>query len=327
MKKRALGRTGIEISELGFGTWGLGGIYYGEVDDEQGIDAIRAYLEAGGNHLDSAFTYHKSEAVIGKAIAEYDRDKLVLASKSFAGSLQRDTLGELRGQLEISLRDLGTEYLDLYMIHAAPLDPEHLNELLDKYEKLKEEGKIRAIGVSIPGPQVTDESVERARISIRSGRIDFMQVAYSVARQKLGQVFEEAKEQGIGIVCRWVLESGLIAGKYPIGHEFEWPDIRHIYRRRERDALLQVGQELRELLPKEYDHPVQLAAAFALADPAVSGILMGGVTPEQVRRNTLIDGLPRLSEDLVRAIKDRYEARNDEFNPTAPFRGVPSVRE
>ncbi len=326
MKKRLLGKTGMEITEIGLGTWGLGGVYYGQVDDRQASEVINAYLDAGGNHIDSAFSYHKSEAMIGKALAGCRRDALVLASKSYAGAFARETRAHVRHELEISLRDLKTDYLDLYMIHAAPLDPDHLDELLDEYEKLKDEGKIRAIGVSIPGPQVTDEAVARARTSIASGRVEFIQTTYSIARQKLGEIFAAAHAQGIGIICRWVLESGLLAGKYEPGHEFAWPDTRNRYRPEERDRLLRVGHELKDKLPEGHDSPVQLAAAFALAEPAVSGILLGGVSAEQVTCNMAITTLPPLPPQLVADLKSIYGPRNDEFNPTAAFQGVPSVR-
>jgi aryl-alcohol dehydrogenase-like predicted oxidoreductase len=326
MNKRELGTNGIEIAEIGYGTWGLGGIYYGEVADRQGVEAVRTYLDAGGNHLDSAYSYHKAEEVVGQAIRGYDRSTLVLGSKSYAGSFNLADKDKLPEQLEISLRDLGTDYLDIYMIHAAPAKEDHMHALIDEFEKFKDQGLIRAIGASVPGPQVNDESVQRALLHIRSGRIDMLEITYSIARQKLGRIFDEAREAGVGLVCRWVLESGLISGKYAPGHVFAWPDTRNRYRPAERDAMLQVGQELKAMLPEGYETPVQLAAKFALADPAVSGIILGGVKPEQVRQNVRIADLPPLPDELVQRLKDLYVDRNDEFNPTGEFEHVKSVR-
>ncbi|MFP4380698.1 MAG: aldo/keto reductase [Candidatus Sumerlaeia bacterium] len=326
MKKRKLGKTDLEITEIGYGTWGLGGVYYGEVEDNQGIESVKAYLDAGGNHLDSAYSYHKAEEIVGRAIKGYDRDKLVLSSKSYAGSFDMDRAKELPKECEISLRDLGTDYLDIYMIHGAPTQKDHMEALIDEFEKLKDQGKIRYIGASIPGPQVNDESVERALMHIQSGRIDMLEITYSIARQKLGKIFESAKTAGVGLVGRWVLESGMLSGKYAPGHEFVWPDTRNRYRPAERDAMLTVGQEIKEMLPEGYESAVQMAAAFALAEDAISGIILGGVKPEQVRQNMKIGELPPLPGDLVTRLKEMYADRNDEFNPTGEFEHVKSIR-
>ncbi len=328
MKTKKLGKTGLEISEVGYGTWGLGGVYYGEVDNQQGIDAVKAYIDAGGNHLDSAYSYHKAELLEGIAIENYDRDKLILASKSYAGCFNRDKPWQerLQEELDITLRDLKTDYVDIYMIHAAPTEQEHLDELLDEYEKLREQGKIRFIGVSVPGPSVTDESVERALLSIRSGRVDMVECNYSIARQKMGRVFDEALEKGVGIIARWVVESGMLSGKYTPGHEFIWPDTRNRYQPSERDGILEIGQFLKNNLPEGYESPVQVAAKFALAEPGVSGIILGGTKAEQVLQNMKISDLPDLSDDFIATLKEKYADRNDEFNPTGEFEHVKSPR-
>jgi len=174
---------------------------------------------------------------------------------------------------------------------------------------------------------VSDESVDRALLAIRSERMDVLQLNYSIARQKLGKTFDEAQANGVGLITRWVLESGMLAGKYEPGHEFIWPDTRNRYLPAERDGILEIGQFIKQNLPEGYDSAVQVAAKFALAEPAVSGIVLGGTRPEQVAENVKISHLPDLPDDLVAELKKRYAHRNDEFNPTGEFEHVKSPRE
>ena len=322
MKTRTIGESGLTVSQIGFGAWGIGGAYYGDVSDEDAIAAVRTYLDAGGNHLDTAYSYQKSEELVGRAIKGYDRDKIVIASKTFAGLRGIGEIPEIRKELEVSLRGLGVDYLDIYMIHGSPADPDVMAAICDEFEALREEGLIRLIGASIPGPVVTDDRVARARQYIRSGRIDLLQVNYSIARQKLGEMFAEAEEKGVGIFCRWVYESGMLTGKYPPGHEFIWPDTRNRYTPEERDGILKIGQELKGKLPPGYDNPAQAAAAFALATPHVTGIVLGATGPDQVRRNCAIDNLPPIPEQLFEELVATYGPLNDQYNPTREYEHV-----
>lgn len=326
MKRRPLGNTGLLIDAIGLGTWGLGGVYYGEVPFAQGVATVRAYLDHGGTHLDTAYSYHQAEDIVGAAIKPYPREKLIITGKTYAGCFEPATIPQVRTELEISLRDLGTDYLDVYLIHGTPPAADHLNRLIDEFEKHKAAGKIRFIGCSIRGPSVTDETRDTALLAARTGRLDVIQLNCSIARQKHGAVFPVAAEHGVGIICRWVYESGMLSGKYPPGHEFIWPDTRNRYRPAERDAMLQIGQALKALLPPGFTQPVEVAAAFALAEPPVSGLVLGATTPDQVLRNLALDRLPPLPPDLPAKLKATYGPRNDQHNPTGDFEHVASPR-
>ncbi len=327
MKRRTLGNTGLEISEIGLGTWALGGIYYGPVDDDEAIRAVKTYLDAGGNHVDTALSYHKAEPLLGKAIQGWDREKLVIASKTYSsGSLEG--VKKLRRDLEISLRDLGTDYLDLYYLHGPPEDPDVMHKVLDEYLALKDEGKIRYIAASIKGPGVTDNSVAMARQYIASGKVDALQCAYSALRQKARQFFAEAAQAGVGIIVRQVLESGFLSGKYSPGHRFEWPDHRTRYTDEHRDEILRDVQEHFVTLPKPpgYESPAEVAVKFSIARPEVAGVVLGANKASQVERNCRTDALDPLPEEIVSSIEQRWADRNDEFNPTGDFAHVPSPR-
>ena len=327
MKETDFGKTGMKISRIGLGTWGLGGIYYGEVPDEQGIAAVQAYIEGGGRHIDTAYSYHKSEDVIGTAIKPFNREELFITSKTYAGCFpERGDPDQIAVHCEISLRDLGTDYLDNYMCHGTPNDADLFNTIMDEFDKLKAAGKIRSTGCSIRGPMIDDTAVATALMAIESGRIDAIQFSYSIARQKLGRVLDAAARNGVAVIGRWVLESGMLAGKYAPGHEFIWPDTRNRYRPEERDTILRIGHELKAMLPAGYENPVQLCAGFVLAEPAVTGIILGSNTPEQVRRNLALDTLPPLPPELVQQLKASYGPCNDRCNPTGEFEHVDSPR-
>ena len=327
MKTRQLGNTGRDISEIGLGTWALGGVYYGPVEDSGAIAAVRAYLDAGGNHVDTAFAYHKSEPLVGKAIAGYDREKIILASKTYAASGGKDD-GKLQRCVEISLRDLGTDYFDIYYIHGAP-DGDNMNYALDAFNDLKDKGITRLVGASIRGPEVLAERVELARKYIRSGRCDVIQMAYSILRQAGSAIFDEAKEAGVAIVARGVLENGFLGGKYKPGDRFTWPDHRTRYEDDHRDRILaEIQEHICTLkMPEGYQSPAEIAIKFALAHAGVTSIILGATKASQVTRNVGTDALAPLPADLVEALQARYAPRNDEFNPTVDFEHVPSPRE
>src|SRR5665647_502547 len=172
MKYRKMGNSGIDVSVIGQGTWEMGNDFFGEVDVKLAIDAIRASISAGINMVDTAAAYGldgASERVVAKAIKGL-RDKVVLATK--LGVLRID--GEyvrclntniMRRELEDSLRRLETDYIDLYFIHW-PDSNSNIDEALELMVKFKEEGKIRAIGVSNFDTTLIQKAIDIADISV-----------------------------------------------------------------------------------------------------------------------------------------------------------------
>ena len=325
MKTRPFGKTGIHLTEIGLGTWGLGGAYYGKVERAEGVRAVQAYLDAGGNHIDAAFSYQDAEATIGEAIRGRDRSRIVLASKSY--STYGERLADLRAELEISLRTLGTDYLDLYYLHLVPDEADALSRALDLLTTLKAEGKIRAVCASLKGPSVTPEVAASGRHCLASGQLDGVQMIYSVLRQANAPFFAEARAAGVGVIARTVLESGLLTGKYAPGHTFTWPDPKTRYTTTERDAALSEAAALARDLPPGYTGIADLAVGFALANTDISGVVLGGTSVRQVARNTAQAALPPLPPAWVERLRAHLAARNHEFNPTAPFEHIHSTRE
>src|SRR4051812_21278812 len=163
MRYRSLGSTGLRVSEIGFGTWGLGGaangaMAYGPTSDAESLRALQAALDQGINFFDTAdlYGYGHSEQLLGKAFAGV-RDRVVIASKGgmVDGSGKQDFRpAYLRAALERSLARLGTDYVDLYQLHSPPADLlVRDGSIVAELQKLKGEGKIRAYGLSARSPR------------------------------------------------------------------------------------------------------------------------------------------------------------------------------
>lgn len=286
MQYRTLGRTGWQVSEIGFGAWGIGG-GWGEVDDAGAKQALHRYLNLGGNFLDTAYGYGDghSETLIGQVLKERtsDQARIYVASKvppktskwplrpdvSVKDSFPVDWVIQCA---ERSLKNLNVETLDLLQLHAWT---DEYNEQLDWYEafvKLREQGKIRAFGVSI-NDYVPESGVRLAQ----SGRVDAIQVIYNIFEQTPEQeLFPAALANGVGILPRVPFEEGALTGGLRPGATFHKDDWRGQYFTPERLAEVQRHvAPLEELLDAETPTLALLALRYCLHHPAVSCVLPG----------------------------------------------------
>jgi aryl-alcohol dehydrogenase-like predicted oxidoreductase len=315
--KRVLGRTGFEISELGFGAWPIGGTSYGPLDEKEAHRTVDAYIDAGGNHIDTARVYGESEARIGVALKGKGlRDTLFIASKT-QRSASAETIPEIRTDLEQSLRLLHTDYVDLYYLHWPPDDPDVMNRVLDEYETLKLEGKIRWIGASIKGPSVSEDTVRICKQYIDTGRVDAVQIVYSILRQRNSEIFEYAQEKGVGLVARTVLESGFLTGKYQPGSEFSAGHRSKYTNDTLKEILNQVGKLESNAIRSPYVSLPQVAIRFALEPSSVSSAIVGARTAEQMKQNMAVASLPALEDELVEWLKNEFKDATENYNPAA----------
>ncbi len=311
MRKRRLGKTDWQISEIGFGAWPIGGIMYGDVPTEDAGAAIRAYVEAGGNFIDTARVYRTSEEIIGRTIYQCARrEDLIIASKTKA----LDAAG-IETDLAETLRHLQTDYVDLYYIHEPPEDADAAHEVLEVFQSLKKRGFIRAVGASIKGPNVTSATVDLCRQYMATGCVDALQVIYSIFRQKIREIMNEALKNDVGIVARGILESGFLTGKYKPGHLFVEGDHRNRWGRRGLDHCLQCVNELKEFAAsRQIENLNHLSIQFALRPKAVSTVILGGKTEQQVMENLDTLQSPPLDADLLEQLAELYGGRTSEFN-------------
>lgn len=315
MRLNVLGKTGVEVTEMGFGAWAIGGsgegLNYGDVSEKEALACLETYIEAGGNHIDTARYYNDSERIVGLILKNPEkRARIFLASKS----IQNDPEG-IRTDLEESLRLLQTEYLDLYYIHMPPDDIDRMERDLDMFEQLRDEGRIRFIGASIKGPAVTQATVDLCRQYTNTGRVDVIQLIYSVFRQKTREIFQEAKTKNVGLVGRTSLESGFLTGKYKPGHEFTGRDHRKRWSSECFLKVLECAQELKETAVKPpYETLAQIAVRFAMLPDAIASTIVGAKSVEQTRANLRSLEMPPLDQKLVGRLVGEYGYRTEEFN-------------
>jgi aryl-alcohol dehydrogenase-like predicted oxidoreductase len=283
MRFRYLGKTELRISTIIMGTFQAGREKWVDIDDAQSIGAIRAAFEAGINTFDSAEAYGKghSERILGKALAGV-RNQVVLATKVSPHRLGFD---QVLNACHNSLKNLKTEYIDSYQIHwpsgsfGGKVVP--IEETMAAMLKLKEQGKIRSIGVS---------NFSRAQIEEAAGfgPVDSFQPAYSlfwrhIEKDALGYCAKE----GISVLAYSPLAQGLLTGKFGPDHKFQKGDHRSKNKLFEPENFQRIQQALAQLQPIAEDLGVtlaQLALAWAISHPATCAIA-GARNAEQVTQN------------------------------------------
>ena len=296
MELRNLGTSEVKISPIIMGTWQAGKDMWVGIDDSETIKALRAAFEAGITTIDTAeyYGHGHSELVIGEALADV-RDQLVYATKVFPNHLKYAQVVEA---CHLSLKNLRTEYLDLYQIHwpAGSWGTEHvpIEETMRALNDLKEQGKIRAIGVS---------NFSRAQLAEAGlyGRIDSLQPPYSLFWR---QVERDARpycvENDITILAYSSMAQGLLTGKFGINHKFAKGDHRSKNKLFKGENYQRVQQALERLRPIAEGNGIslgQLALAWLIAQPSTCAIA-GARNAEQVRQNAKAGEILLSSADL-----------------------------
>ncbi|WDL97617.1 aldo/keto reductase [Alicyclobacillus sp. ALC3] len=225
MRYRKMGNTDLQVSEISFGTWAIGGDW-GSTSDEESLRALDVAMDAGVNFFDTADVYGSghSEELLARA-TKGKEDKIHIATKFCrAGDIHdAETYSEatVRQYLEGSLRRLGRERIDLYQIHCPPLSILQDGRVFGVLDKLQQEGKIQHYGVSV-------ETVEEGIYTIEHSRAKALQVIFNIFRQKpADELFQLAQERGVGLLVRLPLASGLLTGKFDKSHRFAENDHRN----------------------------------------------------------------------------------------------------
>jgi aryl-alcohol dehydrogenase-like predicted oxidoreductase len=289
---RKLGNSDLEITPLGVGAWAMGGsgwaFSWGDQDDADSAGAIRAALDAGINWIDTAAVYGlgHSEEVVGAAVHGMS-NKPFLFTKceriwgedgKIGPSLKAESI---RQECENSLRRLKVDVIDLYQIHW-PQPDEDIEEGWTEMARLKEEGKVRWIGVS-------NFNVEQMKRAIKIAPITSLQPPYSMlVRQIEAEILPFVKANNIGVICYSPMRAGLLTGKMTRERALQLP--ADDWRSRDKDFQepnlsrnLGLVELLREI-GNRYGHtPGEVALAWALHNPAITGAIVGLRKPEQVQ--------------------------------------------
>lgn len=322
IRRRLIPRLGISVSELGFGAWGIGGHFVGTRTPVDGREALLAYLDAGGNFIDTAAIYGDSEKTIGRTLAEFGGggDPVYVATKTKNGDV-RETVPLIRKDVEDSLCNLRRDHVDLLYLHVPPDDDGTIAQALDECEALKAAGKIRALGASIKGPAVTDATVALCRKYVDTGRIDVIQLVYSILRQKNIAAIDYASRNGVGIVVRTSMESGFLTGKFATGTRFTADDHRSRWNGNI-DAIVRDVYRIREEhLRPPYEDVGQLAIRFALLPQGVTSVIVGAKNGVQQRANLRALDLPEPTEATIRRLVEEFADRTPSFNPSSATDG------
>ena len=299
METRSLGTSDIQITPILMGTWQAGKKMWSGIDDNESIEAIRAAVEAGITTIDTAEVYGEghSEQIVAKAVSDI-RDRLVLASKVFANHLKYEQEIEA---CDRSLKNLNTDYLDLYQIHwpSGSFGNEEvpIGETMKALNKLKEDGKIRAIGVSNFNRQQLEEASQY-------GRVDSLQPPYSLFWRKIEKdAVPYCIEHNISVLAYSSMAQGLLTGKFSPDHKFDEADHRSA------NVLFQGGnfkraqnalEQLKPIAEKHNCSLAQLSLAWLIAQPQTNAIA-GARTAEQARDNAKAAAV-NLSQDELAEI-------------------------
>ncbi|MBW0769329.1 aldo/keto reductase [Mammaliicoccus lentus] len=298
-----LGKTDIKVNPIGLGTNAVGGHnLYPNLDEEQGKDVVRAAIENGVTLLDTAFIYGpgRSEELVGEVVKEYNREDVVIATKGahyFDGDetkLSNDP-EFLKEQVENSLKRLQTDYIDLYYIHFPDEDTPK-DKAVATLQELKEQGKIKAIGVS-------NFSLEQLKEANKDGHVDVVQLEYNLLNRENEGILNYTAENNITFIPYFPLLSGLLAGKYDENTTFN--DLRadnpEFQGERFKENLKKVDK-LRDIAKEHNVEVAHIVLAFYLTKPSLDVIIPGAKRKDQV-----IDNLKTLDVKLTKENLDTIE--------------------
>jgi len=317
MKKRILGKTGFEISEIGTGTWQVGG-KWGSPFSHFNADAIlNASVDNGVNFIDTADVYSdgESEKAVGRLVRSRSERIYVATKCGRRISPHTDegyTTKVLRNYVEDSLRNMGLETIDLIQLHCPPPETFYRAEIFDLFKDLKKEGKILHLGVSV-------KLVDQAMKAMEYDNVTSVQIIFNMLRQLPSEkFFAEANKKNIGILARVPLASGLLTGKFTTATTFGTGDHRAPIREKEafsnNEAFagldyrkgLEAVDELKSFFGAETNLST-LALKWTLMFPEVSCVIPGASNPNQVLSNIEVAELPDLSPTQMEQINQIYK--------------------
>ena len=319
MEYRPLGRTGWQVSAIGFGAWAIGGDAWGHTDDRESLRALHRAIDLGINFIDTADVYGDghSERLVAQLRRERTEEIIVAtkAGRRLPAQVARDyNRANLRAFVERSLRNLDTPALDLLQLHCPPSEVYDTPDVFGVLDDLVQVGKVRHYGVSV-------ERVDEALRALQYPNVQSVQIIFNMFRHKPAERFLPlACERHVGVLARVPLASGLLTGRIRRDTSFSDGDHRNFNRRGEAfdvgetfsgvdyDTGLDAVDELRPLVPAGASL-AQLALRWLLMFPGVTTAIPGAKTSRQVAENAGAAELPPLSDDAMAAVRAMYDRR------------------
>jgi len=314
MLKRPIGKSGIEASVIGLGTWAIGGWMWGGTDEAQSIEAIQTAVDEGVTLIDSAPAYGQglAEDIVGKALVGR-RDKVVLATKcglvwhsqkgnhffDYDGKPVHRYLGKdaIMYEVEQSLTRLKTDYIDHYITHwQDPTTP--IDETMEALESLKQQGKIRSIGAS-------NTNADEVAAYVAAGQLDAIQEEYSMVKRDIEtSLLPLCAEHGVSALSYSSLALGLLSGKVGPDREFSGDDQRKDNPRFSLPNRQKIAALMEDIAPVAEAHNATLAQtviAWTVQQPGITFSLCGARNADQARENAAA-GRIRLSQQDIETI-------------------------
>ena len=292
MERRTLGRTGLEVTVIGFGAMTIGGAF-GPVDDEESARALRVAIDAGMNFIDTSDAYGAghSETVIGKFLAERsDRGDILVFTKGgndMTTGRRNFTPDHIGACLEGSLKRLGVDAIDYYQLHNPNVENMAAEDSYALLEQARDDGKIKHWGVSV-------NTVEECDLAVEQNKPATLQMEYNVISQEAAPAFARAKAANVGVISRVPMKRGFLSGRIDEAFEFAEGDRRKNILSPENIQKFQ-GQlnRVREVAENLGISPAQAAIRFCVSNENVSCVIPGIRTPEQAAQNAACgDPLP-----------------------------------
>ena len=313
MNERRLGRTGLSVSEIGYGAWGIGGSMWLGAEDQESLEALNRAIDLGVNFIDTALVYGNghSEKLVGK-VARERQERIVVASKIPPKNRMwpaRDGVDPdeafpaewIRRCTERSLSNLGMDTIDVMQFHVWNDEWVGRGSWLEGIQTMRDEGKIRFFGVSI-----NDLQPGNAVKLIETGAVDTVQVIYNVFEQAPeDELLAACERNDVGVIARVPLDEGALTGRLEPGTEFPEGDFRNEYFSGDH-SLEHVDERVRAIvkdLAIEREELPEVAIRYVLSHPAVSTVIPGMRTVRNVERNAALGDGQGLPEERVEALK------------------------
>ncbi|MFP3125989.1 aldo/keto reductase [Ectobacillus funiculus] len=316
MNYRALGKTGLKVSEIGYGAWGIGQSSWVGAKDDESIQALHKAVDLGLNFIDTALGYGNghSEQLVGQVVRERSEDTYV-ATKIPPKNMQWPAPSGISADeafpadhviacTEESLRNLGLETIDVQQFHVWSDEWVNQGDWLEAINKLKRDGKIRSFGVSI-----NDYQPENAIKLIETGVVDTVQVIYNIFDQSPeDNLFPACQKHNVGVIIRVPLDEGGLTGRITPDTIFPEGDFRNNYFRGDRkQEVFNRVQKITADLNISADQMPETALRFILSHPAVSTVIPGMRSVRHAESNCQVgDGKGLLKEQLEQLKSHRW---------------------
>jgi aryl-alcohol dehydrogenase-like predicted oxidoreductase len=316
MKKRILGKTGWNITEVSLGTWQLGGKWGDKFNEEEARSTVHMAIDKGTNFIDTADVYSDglSENMVGQVVKEY-KERIYVTTK--CGRRLNPHVAEgyndrnIRGFVDDSLKNMNVDTIDLIQLHCPPTDVYYNPAVFDTLQSLVDEGKLLHFGVSV-------EKIEQGLKAIEYPGCASVQIIFNMFRQRPAELFfREAKKRNVGIIVRVPLASGLLAGKFTKDTKFEKGDHRFFNRKGmffdrgetfsgvDYEKGLRAVEELKKLFPENL---ALWALRWVLMFDEVSVVIPGASRREYAETNMKASDLPPLTDAQMDGVREIYDS-------------------